>query len=411
MCPSRYGISLHVQDQTVATQPELRVVMAPATCNKKGRPSQTVKRPCSSGKADRSVGADVTPRVKSACGPTTMWTEDLLTKEEEYKQMNAELEAKVADTVKQADQLMREHNEVLLTDTTDEEEPRLKHNQRKLKDPSVKMVSNKEVTSAFKNMHIGKEPHSKTRSSEAHHINDIVGSPEQLLANVISGMEEEVDHGAFSRASEFNAGERIADARVHVLRAKVRIMQEELDQLSSEYYKKDDLNDKLRATIKELEDDGAKLQKTISIQKVQIEKHRASADESSRNCDALRLEVCALKKELEDLNKSHKQAATSHSSTEVRLNRALEELEKVKAQINRMNQMSADKIGEEHRSKENLLAENKLLRKQKEELILAFKKQLKLIDVLNRQKMHFEAAKLLSFQEEEFTSALDWGPS
>lgn len=32
--------------------------------------------------------------------------------------------------------------------------------------------------------------------------------------------------------------ERTADARVHVLRAKVRIMQEELDQLSREYYKK-----------------------------------------------------------------------------------------------------------------------------------------------------------------------------
>lgn len=64
----------------------------------------------------------------------------------------------------------------------------------------------------------------------------------------------------------------------------------------------DDLNDKLRATIKELEDDGAKLQRTVSIQKVQIEKHRASADESSRNCDALRLEVCALKKVRNDKN-------------------------------------------------------------------------------------------------------------
>lgn len=78
------------------------------------------------------------------------------------------------------------------------------------------------------------------------------------------------------------------------------------------------------------------------------------------------------------------------------------------------------------------------MRKQKEELILAFKKQLKLIDVLNRQKvirdsvalsialykctvsdvhlglvvqMHFEAAKLLSFQEDEFMKALDWGAS
>lgn len=30
----------------------------------------------------------------------------------------------------------------------------------------------------------------------------------------------------------------MADARVHILRAKIRIMQEELDQLSSEYYKK-----------------------------------------------------------------------------------------------------------------------------------------------------------------------------
>lgn len=42
--------------------------------------------------------------------------------------------------------------------------------------------------------------------------------------------------------------------------------------------------------------------------------------------------------ELEDVNKSHKQAWTSHSSTEVRLNRALQEVEKLKAQITKMNQ-------------------------------------------------------------------------
>lgn len=64
----------------------------------------------------------------------------------------------------------------------------------------------------------------------------------------------------------------------------------------------DDLNDKLRAKIKELEDAGARLQKTVNIQKVQIEKHRASADESSRICGALRREVCALKKVRRDKN-------------------------------------------------------------------------------------------------------------
>lgn len=44
-------------------------------------------------------------------------------------------------------------------------------------------------------------------------------------------------------------------------------------------------------------------------------------------------------------------------------------------------------LGEEHRSKEDLLAENKVLKKQKEELILNFRKQHKLTDIHKRQKV------------------------
>uniref|UniRef100_A0A3Q0R0R7 Testis expressed 9 n=1 Tax=Amphilophus citrinellus TaxID=61819 RepID=A0A3Q0R0R7_AMPCI len=122
----------------------------------------------------------------------------------------------------------------------------------------------------------------------------------------------------------------------------------------------DDENTKLSAKIKELEEDRARLQRTVSIQQTQIEKHRALAEESAKKCDGLQLQVS------EKLNRSHKQAATGHSTVEVRLNRALEEVERLKTQLSKMKQ---------------------------------------------EKNMHLEAAKLLSFTEEEFMKALDWGKS
>ena len=56
-----------------------------------------------------------------------------------------------------------------------------------------------------------------------------------------------------------------------------------------------------------------------------------------------------------------------------------------------------------------LAADNNRLRKRQGELLLAFRKQAKLIDVLKRQKLHVEAATLLGFTESEFTKTLELG--
>uniref|UniRef100_A0A3Q2E0J4 Uncharacterized protein n=1 Tax=Cyprinodon variegatus TaxID=28743 RepID=A0A3Q2E0J4_CYPVA len=100
------------------------------------------------------------------------------------------------------------------------------------------------------------------------------------------------------------------------------------------------------------------------IQQTQTEKQKALAEELAKKCDDLQLQVAALSKVLETLNRSQKQAAAVHGTVEVRLNRALEEVEMLKSELSKAKQIN---------------------------------------------KMHLEAAQMLSFTEEEFMKASDSG--
>ena len=70
-----------------------------------------------------------------------------------------------------------------------------------------------------------------------------------------------------------------------------------------------------------------------------------------------------------------------------RLNRALEDAERYKSELEKLRSSTREKSDSVRRNIDQLTSENRRLERQKSDLIAAFKKQMKLIDVLRRQKV------------------------
>ncbi|XP_010008420.1 PREDICTED: testis-expressed sequence 9 protein, partial [Nestor notabilis] len=346
--------------------------------------------------------------------------------------LNAELEAKTEKLVRQAEEVMKGQREILSRPGSVQTVSSADDKQRDPLCPQVSSLTHSHTKPANKKHasmpmaqnrpYSGNKGKRTTSSSKVRNLEaqsaDAVAVLEDCTdfssAKTISKIEEKLEKGGLPDCLDDDAipsaGNEIgAEAQVRFLKATLRVTQEELASVVCECRKKDDENQNLKSQLKETEEENARLQRTISAQRSLSEKYKALSQEASRKSERLQQEVTALGKELENLKRVQKQATTSQSATEVRLNRALEEAEKYKVELNKLKQSNKDAANQERKTIEELKAEKKKLQKQKEELMMGFKKQLKLIDILKRQKMHIEAAKMLSFTEEEFMKALDWG--
>jgi hypothetical protein len=117
-------------------------------------------------------------------------------------------------------------------------------------------------------------------------------------------------------------------------------------------------------------------------------------------------QLCTTQTKLDEMITKEKQSVQNFRAKEIRLNRALEENEKLKIQLQEEKNCNKTQTVEK-KELENTLKELKKLEKQKNDLLMAFKKQMKLIEILKKQKIHLEASKMLQFTEEEFTKTLE----
>ncbi|KAM5178448.1 testis-expressed protein 9 [Callospermophilus lateralis] len=380
----------------------------------------------------RSVpGTPLPPRGQKPATPR----QDLLAREEEYKRLNAELEAKTADLVRQAEEVIRDQQEVRARSFSTQnksyeekddfntrgllssEEIVHLHSESKPKTKNIGSVNKVQNKLHSANKGIKTNSSVKLKYSDIQ-IADDVAIPEDFsdfsLSKTISKIEGQPEEEGLPEDDDIFSGvskDIGTEAQIRFLKAKLHVMQEELDNVVCECNKKEDELQDLKSQVKNLEEDCVRQQRTINMQHSQIEKYKNLFEEANKKCDGLEQQLTLIERELENKRRLQKQAASTQSTTEVRLNRALEEAEKYKLELSKLRQNNKDIANEEHKKIEMLKSENKKLEKQKGELMIGFKKQLKLIDVLKRQKMHIEAAKMLSFTEEEFMKALEWGNS
>ncbi|CAH8456979.1 unnamed protein product [Schistosoma rodhaini] len=197
-------------------------------------------------------------------------------------------------------------------------------------------------------------------------------------------------------------------AQNRYLKAKVRVLLEENQKLNSQITHQNDEIVRMKSRMQELEEERNRLHRVTSAHSSQLEKMKKSLGETRVHCNELETEKTNYKKDYDSLKRNSDQQVFEIKSLTTRLNRAIEESDRYKAELDKVRSSTRESVGSMRHNMDNLMAENKRLEKQKSELISTFKKQMKLIDILRRQKMLIEASKCLQITEDEFLKALDW---
>mmetsp|Transcript_2071 Transcript_2071/g.3787 ORF Transcript_2071/g.3787 Transcript_2071/m.3787 type:complete len:361 (-) Transcript_2071:232-1314(-) len=224
-------------------------------------------------------------------------------------------------------------------------------------------------------------------------------------AEVVGQADEKA---ALDMESALAPGGMSAQATIRLQKARLQALEKALGKLSKENLELNAASKKRSKKTDEMEYDNKQLKRALQKAEAQAAKAKKSFQELRERARGWERELQVAKKKLHEAQKERNQLQTSTKNLDLKLNRALAELDRLKDRLR--NQKSSGKAPAEASRKELTKAQTDVRRLQthNKELIQAFKKQMKLIDVLKRQKMHMEAAKMLSFTEDEFAKTINF---
>eukprot|EP00392_Amoebophrya_sp_AT5.2_P008615 g8643.t1 len=204
-------------------------------------------------------------------------------------------------------------------------------------------------------------------------------------------------------------------------KARIIALQEELDKSIKQLTNRDGDNAQLKADNKALTDENKRLSRQHVVGEGHQEKLKKTVALLEQKIKDFEKDLGEARKENDQLSVlSRKQEQDIHSK-DARVNRLLEDCERYRVSLKELKSHDQSKVQSDrreliHRDHDQLLVavtdtdnENRKIERQRNELVSAFKKQMKLIDVLKKQRTHLEAARVLSFTEDEFVRILDLG--
>lgn len=196
---------------------------------------------------------------------------------------------------------------------------------------------------------------------------------------------------------------------IRLQNARILALQEELDKTIKELAARDDQTHQLRQESKQAAEEIKRFQKSTASAEQGQDQNKKRLASLEVKCKELEVERSEMLKEKDQLDLKLRKIDAENSSKEARINRLVEESEKLKASVKEAGHQDRDRASTDRREVDRLTNEIRKLERQRSELVTAFKKQMKLIEVLKRQRAHMEAARVLSFTEDEFIRILELG--
>ena len=230
----------------------------------------------------------------------------------------------------------------------------------------------------------------------------------QSLLQQADGIKKSEKIQRFKDLDELNKVSAEQEQLIYQQKLEIKALKEDLNQAFKDLSEKDVLIKRLESRATNLTSDQENFVQKMKKLEDKNEKFKSTNMELRKKLQDMERVSKGSNKQYVHLEKTVKNLNSQLEKKDIKFRKLKEENEKLKILNSNQNDFQSKKK-EKIKVQDKLIAENKKLEKQRNELLSGFKKQTKLIDLLKRQIIHLEAAQMLKFTETEFMKALDIG--